>query len=254
MQVNQADVAKTLRCTKCRETFRNTTETLVKKVRYETGKEIIGVACQNCEERFGIKPPMSGKKVACPVCSTRQQFILEEATPVESGAKPVGEASPENQTETGNSPKTPAREAPAAAPAKAESPAKAEPPKAVVKKEAGNGNRATVVHSTAASSEAANRLSEKAQALLPPRYTVEEEIERAAASEFRKKMPKGIKLGIDTDTTRIHQDGQAIPVRSLTLDEKRRRKRLRVAIVYLFSIAVLVGWFIWLLKRFDSGG
>ncbi len=109
-----------------------------------------------------------------------------------------------------------------------------------------------MVHS-GESSVAPVALTAKAKALLPPGYTVSEQADGEAATHVGMQTSSGgIRLGIDPDMTRIHRpDGQAVEVRSLTLEQKRRRKRIRVAIVYVISVVVLVVWFIWLLGRFE---
>ena len=62
-----------------------------------------------------------------------------------------------------------------------------------------------------------------------------------------------ITLGIDTEMIHIHQGGQAIEVKSLSLDEKRRRQNWRSVIVYCVSVVVLVVLFILLLQQLGSG-
>lgn len=233
MEVREEDAGKTLRCMKCRETFRHETtpgsKIPVSSLEYRDGTEVIRVECQSCEERFGIKPAMSGKVIACPVCKARQRFELKLST-IAEGQTTNAKRNHDSRDETSAN----------------------MAPKLVVKNEAQPGNRATVVHSTAELLSSNNSPSAKALELLPPKYTVAEDVEREVMEKFGEEGSPAISLGIDTDQTRIHRGGESVEVRSFSLDEKRRRKSVRVAIVYLFSIAILVIWFVWLLNQFGS--
>ncbi len=92
--------------------------------------------------------------------------------------------------------------------------------------------------------------------LLPPRYEVpreiEEQVERATVAKTATAGPAGdlsSGLDINPDLLRIQLGDQAIRVRPLSRDDKDRRKRLRVAIVYLSGLLILIALFAWLMHR-----
>ena len=88
-----------------------------------------------------------------------------------------------------------------------------------------------------------------AQQLLPPRFTVTNEVAEKVATQFRNEQPDGIDLGIDTEVTRIEHGGQRVEVLSLTREQKQRRKNWRVAFVFTLGVIVLVCVCLLLLKQ-----
>jgi len=260
LQVDQDRLGKSLRCPRCKEKFksaapdtsapRSVTEAEqstkvipgpagIKRVRFAEGKQVVGVACQSCDERFGVKPEMSAKPVVCPACSHSQRFELV--------AKPSSNSSTDystnNQAEVSNA-RGSVKPSPDEA-IKPDSPAK-------IKRVADIGSRATVVHTSTEKDDAAVPLTEKAKSLLPPKYLVDEAVERVVLNEAGLADAGGIQLGIDPEVTRIERDGQTIEIKSLTARQKRFRRRVRVGIVYFVSIVILVVWLVWLLQRVES--
>ncbi len=92
--------------------------------------------------------------------------------------------------------------------------------------------------------------------LLPPRYLVAPEIEQQIANEWSgvsgDAARRGPNLGINPDLMRVHIGRQAVRVRPLSRDDKARRKRIRVAIVYLAGLVILIGVFAWLMARISN--
>jgi hypothetical protein len=97
--------------------------------------------------------------------------------------------------------------------------------------------------------------AETVQKLLPPRYLVPPEVDAAVAAS------RGVNVGgesasparpdtglIDADLLRIRTGNQAVPVRPISREQKDRRKRRRVLIVFVVSAAILLGVLIWLMR------
>lgn len=207
LEARESDVGKKLRCVNCNKAFRNEGEVPVAAVAYEAGRDVIKVNCQECDDKFGLKPAMSEKSVACPHCKTRQKFVL---TPREPAAKVTEDDG-------------------------------AGPGQPMVKSAATSSGRATVVHAGTAALGKPSELTARARDLLPPKYTVNDSVERQAALDLGIQVAPPTALHIDTEVTRIHREsGDSVPVRSLSRDQKGRRKSLRVAIIYVVSVIILV--------------
>ena len=95
--------------------------------------------------------------------------------------------------------------------------------------------------------------SARALKLLPPRYTLDPDLERETLLPEVDIQAAGVPWGINTSLTRIHRGNTAVEVQSLSLAEKQRRKSMRVAIVYLISVLLLVLLLVWLMQSTDSG-
>lgn len=89
----------------------------------------------------------------------------------------------------------------------------------------------------------------KARKMLPPKFSVSESVAEKAVEQINDARAAGFDLGINTQLTRIEHGGQKVEVRSMSRDEKQRRKSLRVAILYSLSVAILIGLFLYLLNK-----
>ena len=96
----------------------------------------------------------------------------------------------------------------------------------------------------------------KGQDLLPPRYRVSPEVEQQisghsspATASSSEDPSTSTGIDIDPQLLRVQVGDHSIRVRPLSLDDKARRKRIRVAIVYLAGLAILIGVFAWLAAR-----
>ena len=207
LEARESDVGKKLRCVNCNKAFRNEGEIPVAAVAYDAGREVIKVHCQECDDKFGLKPAMSEKSVACPHCKSRQKFVLTPRDPA---------ANVTDDDEAGSG-------------------------QPIVKNAATSSGRATVVHAGRAAGDEPSKLTTRARDLLPPKYTVVDSVERQATLDLGIQTAPTTALEIDTAVTRIHREsGDSVPVRSLSRDQKGRRKSLRVAIIYIVSVIILV--------------
>ncbi|MDG2012168.1 MAG: hypothetical protein P8J33_01590 [Pirellulaceae bacterium] len=220
LEVRESDVGKKLRCVKCHQAFKDEGALPVATVTYTAGQGVIKVRCQKCDDKFGLKPAMSEKSVACPHCKSRQKYVLtprdpDEAITAVTGKEVFGKSDSEDETRQAAKP--------------------------VVKKEAAASGRATVVHAKNAVRDEQSELTARARDLLPPRYTVADSMESQATLDLAGQVSTPAALEINTEITRIHHEsGASAPIRSLSREQKGRRKNLRVAIIYIVSVIVLV--------------
>ncbi len=94
----------------------------------------------------------------------------------------------------------------------------------------------------------------RGEPILPPRYLVPPEIE----SEFDATGRHGSTndppargdpgIGIDPGLLRIRRRLETVAVKPLSRDDKDLRKRWRVALVFVFGLAILIAVLAWLLR------
>lgn len=229
---SQQIVGSVVSCLHCAKEFPVSRQVPVATIAVTAEPEIIKVRCQICDKKFGIKPKMSGRQLACPHCKERQKFILasEKLFSAEDAEPSIREAQPR--------------------------PTEAPGPKE---------NRATVVQGPEPVNPKMVAISDRARALLPPRYLVDESVERSALQmngEAKSQDTKGQTqvtqdggsgIGINTEITRIHRAGsESVSVRSLSRDQKDRRKSVRVAIIYTVSVIILITLCVWLVQSVGS--
>ena len=230
---SQQNVDGVAECLHCSKAFPVSSQVPVATISVATEQEVIKVRCQLCDKKFGIKPRMSGRSLACPHCKKRQKFIL-------SSDKLFS-------TEDVEAPNRGAQKKP-------------------IQVEEAKENRATVVQGPEPAGPSKPLISERARSLLPPQYLVDESVERTvlqmngeaslhgSRSGAGRTPHDGAGIGINTEMTRIHRDGvQSVSVQSLSRDQKERRRSVRVAIIYVVSVIILVGLFILLVQSVGSG-
>ncbi len=231
-ETRSAETEGEYECSQCLASFKSGDLTAVVPeliVRVRTPGKLIPVRCLKCRQKFGVKPGMTGKMIACPACQFRQKLQL-----IPEGADTQIPANPTNPLDD------------------------------VVARDVFNLQRPsseplvsvdceTVETAAATNRPARHQLSPRAAALLPAKYTVSPDIEAQVSRDFLESPVPNLSLGIDTEVTRIQHRNQAVEVRSLSLDEKRRRKSRRVVLVYLLSVTVLMILLAWLIWSGDSG-
>lgn len=217
-------------CPRCAKEFPVSKQLPVATISVSNEQEVIKVRCQICAKKFGIKPKMSGRSLACPHCKNRQKFIL-------SSEKIFS-------TEDAESPSLNAQEA-------------------QVLEANANENRATVIQGPQPTGGGTSEISDRARQLLPPRYMVDEAAEQIALQESVKALSQATPsssglasnngIGINTEITRIHREGsESVSVRSLSRDQKDRRKSIRVAVIYVVSVIILITLCILLVQTVGS--
>jgi DNA-directed RNA polymerase subunit RPC12/RpoP len=234
VKVQVPDSDRMLRCPACGQSpgsaAKMPEEYLELKRACRPGQEVVAVRCQRCQSKFGVRQAQSGKVVRCPSCDARQRFRLVPV-PDKSTLGPVTETVAAQQTTGGFSP---------------------QPPVAGDQTGVDTGPEEGV--DPAGRYGSGRPLPDRARRLLPPRYTVPEELEEQVHREMqgRQRLPEP---GIKTGTIRIHGRAgrEAVEVRSLSGEEKYRRKNVRVSIVFLTSVAILVALLLWLVQRSGSG-
>ncbi len=213
MEVRAEDANRELRCVRCRKTFRLPPSTSDSQNTGEDIQGVIAVACRECGETFGIRKAMQGKLVACPICKAIQIAVAGKGAAARPAAEKTDKKKPERSSVRKDPQPTPTKSVSTKSP----------------------------------------RRDRSLGELLPPKYTVPAEVEQQVAVEDNPAAARGIELGIDTGRTRIQRGGEAIDVRSLSREEKSRRKRIRVGIVYAISILILVALLVVLIRQVSPG-
>lgn len=203
--VNRRDAHRRFRCVSCAHEFRM--DSSVDQRGPAPAGPAFAIRCQACDRMFGISPEMAGQTVACPVCKSRQQ-VREYKEP-----EPPPFAAPLELESARESRRQPKKQTPAGRQAAAGRP-----------------------------SPMPNREWSEVE-LLPPRYCVPAEIEEQVARESVDSGRSQFDPDINPDLLRIQAGGQAVLVNPLSREIRDRRKRLRVAIVFVAGMLILIAVF-----------
>ncbi len=242
MEVNVADLHRRLRCPSCKQTFQIESGHSTPEEQFD--ESIHTFNCHHCSNPFAIKSTMLGRLVACPFCQTQTRVprtlapasidapsVVEsrkrfkDSDQVESVSDDVEAELPprvsELQTDSSESfgtfpdTSTPANERASAATARTD----------------------VAAYELPTTESPPVRDSNGMSGWLPPKYLMgQDEVDRQVVAGATATAP----LSINTSVTRIQLSDEVVAVRSLTRDEKDRRKKIRVAIVFGSGVLILV--------------
>ncbi len=252
MSVNDTDLGRRVRCPSCHKTFRSQNEANESQT---TVENITTFLCKGCGKEFAISSEMSGKVVACPFCSLHMRIpaniSIEFSSEAGSQQHQPSDARfkltddrPHDDLRDGIQPSDVEREVAPSKPSvdstnvatPVEPRVEIQTPDSKSKKPASDLQSIDQVSDPPAADQ--TNINDADDGLLPPEYLMQfDQPDEGFNSGDAQEQHSFV---VNTGVTRIESAGEVVTVRSLSREEKRRRKQIRVAVVLGCSVVVLI--------------